>query len=59
MRIVIAPDADALKLPLGEAVTACYGLTGDGKTAIIEMAAASGLARLSPSAQPPAIVPQY
>jgi glycerate kinase len=30
--------------PLGEPVTAFYGLTGDGKTAIIEMAAASGLA---------------
>lgn len=29
--------------PLGEPVKACYGLTGDGKTAIIEMAAASGL----------------
>jgi glycerate kinase len=30
--------------PLGEKVKACYGLTGDGKTAIIEMATASGLA---------------
>lgn len=29
--------------PLGEPVKACYGLSGDGKTAIIEMAAASGL----------------
>jgi len=30
--------------PLGEPVNACYGLTGNAKTAIIEMAAASGLA---------------
>jgi glycerate kinase len=30
--------------PLQEPVKACYGLTGDGKTAIIEMAAAGGLA---------------
>jgi glycerate 2-kinase len=29
--------------PLGEKVDAFYGLTGDGKTAVIEMAAASGL----------------
>jgi glycerate 2-kinase len=35
--------------PLGEPVRAFYGLTGDGKTAIVEMAAASGLA-LVPSA---------
>ena len=27
--------------PLGEAVRACYGLTGDGQTAVVEMAAAS------------------
>jgi glycerate kinase len=30
--------------PLGEEVDAFYGVTGDGKTAVIEMAAASGLA---------------
>src|SRR5699024_8345030 len=29
--------------PLGESVEAFYGITGDGKTAVIEMAAASGL----------------
>src|SRR5699024_5916957 len=29
--------------PLGDPVDAFYGLTGDGKTAVIEMAAASGL----------------
>lgn len=39
--------------PLGEKVTACYGLTGDGKTAIIEMAAASGLALVAPNLRNP------
>ena len=29
--------------PLGNTIQAQYGITGDGKTAIIEMAAASGL----------------
>jgi glycerate kinase len=29
--------------PLGDPVEAFYGITGDGKTAVIEMAAASGL----------------
>jgi glycerate kinase len=29
--------------PLGEPVVACFGLLGDGQTAVIEMAAASGL----------------
>lgn len=36
--------------PLGNPVQAFYGLLGDGKTAVIEMAAASGL-ELVPSAQ--------
>jgi glycerate kinase len=36
--------------PLGEPVEAFYGLTGDGETAVIEMAAASGL-MLVPAAQ--------
>jgi glycerate kinase len=39
--------------PLGERITACYGLTGDGKTAIIEMAAASGLALVAPDLRNP------
>ncbi len=33
--------------PLGEPVIACFGILGDGKTAVIEMAAASGLALIS------------
>jgi len=36
--------------PLGEPVKACWGISGDGTTAFIEMAAASGLA-LVPSTQ--------
>ncbi len=39
--------------PLGEPVKACYGLTGDRKTAIIEMAAASGLALVAPGLRNP------
>jgi glycerate kinase len=39
--------------PLGEPVSACYGLTGDGKTAIIEMAAASGLSLVPPDLRNP------
>lgn len=39
--------------PLGDPVRACYGLTGDGKTAIIEMAAASGLALVAPALRNP------
>lgn len=33
--------------PLGAPVTACYGLCGDGRTAVVEMAAASGLMLIS------------
>ena len=39
--------------PLGEPVVACYGLTGDGNTAIIEMASASGLALVPPALRNP------
>ena len=39
--------------PLGEPVEAFYGLTGDGATAVIEMAAASGLALVSPDRRNP------
>ena len=35
--------------PLGDPVEAFYGLTGDGSTAVIEMAAASGLALVPPA----------
>ena len=39
--------------PLGERVEAFYGLTGDGDTAVIEMAAASGLMLVAPAARNP------
>ncbi|KAB7768758.1 glycerate kinase [Xanthomonas maliensis] len=39
--------------PLGTPVQAFFGLTGDGRTAVIEMAAASGLALLPPAARAP------
>ncbi len=39
--------------PLGEPVTATYGLLGDGATAVIEMAAASGLELVPPALRDP------
>ncbi len=39
--------------PLGESVEGFYGLFGDGKTAIIEMAAASGLHLVEPALRNP------
>ncbi|MEZ9706990.1 glycerate kinase, partial [Vibrio breoganii] len=39
--------------PLGEIVEGYYGMFGDGKTAIIEMAAASGLDLVSPEQRNP------
>ena len=41
--------------PLGEAVNAAYGLLGDGRTAVIEMAAASGLALVPAERRDPRI----
>lgn len=39
--------------PLGNPVKAVFGISGDGKTAVIEMAEASGLALLRPSQRNP------
>ncbi|BCK75076.1 glycerate kinase [Acetobacter aceti NRIC 0242] len=39
--------------PLGTPVEAFYGVTGDGRTAVIEMAAAAGLEMLSPEQRDP------
>ena len=39
--------------PLGERVDACWGMSGDGNTAFIEMAAASGLALVPPELRNP------
>ncbi|WP_437889919.1 glycerate 2-kinase [Phytobacter sp. V91] len=41
--------------PLGEEVNASWGMSGDGKTAFIEMAAASGLALVPPELRNPLI----
>lgn len=41
--------------PLGEEVNACWGMSGDSKTAFIEMAAASGLALVPPELRNPLI----
>jgi len=41
--------------PLGEPVMASYGLTGDRKTAVVEMAAASGLALVAPERRNPLV----
>ena len=38
--------------PLGDKVEAFWGLTGDGSTAVVEIAAASGLALVSPGSDP-------
>ena len=43
----------AVSGPLGERVEAFYGLTGDGDTAVIEMAAASGLMLVPPARRDP------
>lgn len=45
--------------PLGDPVDAFFGLTGDGKTAIIEMAAASGLMLVPPEARDPLITTTF
>ncbi len=39
--------------PLGEPVTAEYGILGDGETAVVEMAAASGLVLVPPDRRDP------
>jgi glycerate kinase len=45
--------------PLGETVRAFWGLTGDRQTAVIEMAAASGLALVPPSLRNPLRTTSY
>jgi glycerate 2-kinase len=45
--------------PLGECVSAFFGLSGDGQTAIIEMAAASGLTLVSPALRNPMLTTSY
>ncbi len=45
--------------PLGEPVNAFFGLTGDGQTAVIEMAASSGLPLVPPEKRNPRITTTY
>ncbi|GLV59648.1 glycerate kinase [Dictyobacter sp. S3.2.2.5] len=45
--------------PLGEPVEAFYGVTGDGQTAVIEMAASSGLPLVAPERRNPLIATTY
>lgn len=45
--------------PLGEKINSFFGLSGDGKTAIIEMAAASGLHLVLPEKRNPLITTSY
>ena len=45
--------------PLMRMITALYGISGDGKTAIIEMSAASGLSLLKPGERNPLVTTTY
>jgi glycerate kinase len=45
--------------PLGEPVEAFFGIAGDGRTAVVEMAAASGLALLPPVRRDPLAATSY
>lgn len=45
--------------PLGDKVKSFFGLSGDGKTAIIEMAAASGLHLVAPEKRNPLLTTSY
>lgn len=45
--------------PLGEAVTAQYGLISEGQTAVIEMAAASGLELIKPADRNPLLATTF
>lgn len=45
--------------PMGDTVQAFYGLNGEGRTAIIEMAAASGLMLVAPEARNPMMASSY
>ncbi len=50
---------EAVNGPLGEPVTAHWGILGDGKTAVIEMAAASGLPLIPIERRDPRITTSY
>lgn len=48
-----------VKGPMGNEVEAFYGILGDGRTAVIEMAAASGLPLVKPEERNPSIATTY
>ncbi|MDI3535001.1 MAG: glycerate 2-kinase [Thermosediminibacterales bacterium] len=48
-----------VKGPLGEEINACFGILGDGKTAVIEMARASGLPLVPVHKKNPLITTTY
>jgi glycerate kinase len=54
-KIVYTPSLD----PLNRPIQSFYGILGDGKTAVIEMAAASGLEKLTPEERNPLITSTY
>lgn len=51
--------AKAVTGPLGERVSAFFGILGDGRTGVIEMAAASGLPLVPPGQRNPRITTTY
>ncbi|MGV3640725.1 MAG: glycerate kinase [Adhaeribacter sp.] len=51
--------AVAVQDPLGRDISACYGLIGEGRTAVIELAAASGLKWLKPEELNPLAASTY
>ena len=54
-KIVLVPSVDALNRP----IQSFYGILGDGKTAVIEIAAASGIELLAPEERNPTIASTY
>ena len=54
-KIIQTPSVDALNRP----IDSFYGILGDGETAVIEMAAASGIELLSPEERNPLIATTY
>lgn len=54
-RIIPTPTVDALNRP----IQSFYGVLGDGKTAVIEMAAASGIELLAPEERNPLVTSTY
>lgn len=54
-RIVKTPSVDALNRP----IQSFYGILGDGKTAVVEMAAASGIELIAPEERNPLIATTF